>query len=152
VGCAGGLVADPRRVPRACTALAGALGRARPGVGVAAGGGVGVGLLVAIFVSNLPDAIGASADLRAAGHGPGTIRRLWLVVAAACRLATVGGFAVGDATSGDLRAAINGFAAGALLVVLVDSMVPEARARAGPPAGLVTVLSFALAAGLSGLS
>lgn len=46
------------------------------GIGVAAGGGVGVGLLVAIVVSNLPEAIGASADLRAAGHGPGTIRRL----------------------------------------------------------------------------
>ena len=122
------------------------------GIGLAAGEGVGVGLLVAIFVSNLPEAIGASADLRAAGHGPGTIRHLWLIVAVACTLATVGGFAVGDATSGGLQAAINGFAAGALLVMLVDSMVPEARAKAGPRAGLVTVLGFALAAALSGLS
>jgi ZIP family zinc transporter len=122
------------------------------GIGIAADEGVGVGLLVAIFVSNLPEAIGGSADLRKAGRGPRTIRRLWLVVAAVCTLAAVAGFAIADATSGDLRAAINGFAAGALLVMLVDSMVPEARSEAGRPAGLVTVLGFALAAGLSGLS
>ena len=122
------------------------------GIGIAAGEGVGVGLLVAIFVSNLPEAIGGSADLREAGHGPGTIRRLWLTVAVVCTLATVAGFAIADGTSGDLQAAINGFAAGALLVMLVDSMVPEARSEAGPAAGLVTVLGFALAAGLSGLS
>ena len=122
------------------------------GIGIAAGEGVGVGLLVAIFVSNLPEAIGGSVDLRAAGHGPRTIRRLWLVVAAVCTLAAVAGFAIADATSGDLQAAINGFAAGALLVMLVDSMVPEARSEAGRPAGLMTVLGFALAAGLSGLS
>jgi zinc transporter, ZIP family len=72
------------------------------GIGIAAGEGVGVGLLVAIFVSNLPEAIGASADLREAGRKPGTIRRLWLVVAGACTLATAAGFALADATSGDL--------------------------------------------------
>jgi ZIP family zinc transporter len=121
------------------------------GIGLA-GEGVGVGLLVAIFVSNLPEAIGASTDLRAAGRPRGVIRRLWLVVAAVCTLAAGAGFALADATFGDLQAGINGFAAGALLVMLVDSMIPEARAKAGTPAGLVTVLGFAVAAGLSGLS
>jgi ZIP family zinc transporter len=119
------------------------------GIGIAAGEGVGVGLLVAIFVSNLPEAIGASTDLRKAGRGPATIRRLWLVVAGVCTLATVAGFALADATSGDLQAAINGFAAGALLVMLIDSMIPEAARKAGPPAGLVTVVGFAVAAALS---
>jgi zinc transporter, ZIP family len=122
------------------------------GIALAAGEGVGVGLLVAIFVSNLPEAIGASTDLRAAGHAPATIRRLWLVVAVACTVATLAGFALADATSGDLQAAINGFAAGALLVMLVDSMIPEARAKGGAPAGLLTALGFAVAAALSGLS
>jgi ZIP family zinc transporter len=119
------------------------------GIGIAAGEGVSASLLVAIFVSNLPEAIGASADLRAAGRRPGTIRRLWLVVAGVCTLATAAGFALADATSGDLQAAINGFAAGALLVMLIDSMIPEAARRAGRPAGLVTVVGFAVAAGLS---
>jgi zinc transporter, ZIP family len=119
------------------------------GIGIAAGQGVSASLLVAIFVSNLPEAIGASTDLRDAGRRPGTIRRLWLVVAAVCTLATVVGYALADATSGDLQANINGFAAGALLVMLVDSMIPEAARKAGRPAGLVTVVGFAVAAALS---
>ena len=47
------------------------------------------------------------------------------------------------------RAAANGFAAGALLVMLVDSMIPEATSKSGRVAGLATTLGFALAAGLS---
>jgi ZIP family zinc transporter len=122
------------------------------GIGIAAGDGVGVSLLVAIFVSNLPEAIGASTDLRAAGLRRRTIRRLWLAVAAVCTLASVAGYGLADVTGGDLLAAIDGFAAGALLVMLVDSMIPEATRDAGRVAGLVTVLGFAVAAGLSGLS
>jgi zinc transporter, ZIP family len=122
------------------------------GIGIAAGDGVSVGLLVAIFVSNLPEAIGASTDLRRAGRRPATIRRAWAVLAAVCTLATLAGFALADAASGDLQAAINGFAAGALLVMLVDTMIPEATDKAGRTAGLVTVLGFAVAAGLSGIS
>jgi ZIP family zinc transporter len=122
------------------------------GIGIAAGDGVSVGLLVAIFVSNLPESIGASDDLRAAGHSPSAIRRIWIGIAAVCTLAGVAGYALADAVSGDAQAAINGFAAGALLVMLVDSMVPEAREKAGRSAGLASVLGFAVAAGLSGLS
>ena len=122
------------------------------GIGIATGDGVGVGLLVAIFVSNLPESIGASDDLRAAGHSPGAIRRLWVGIATVCTLAGVAGYALADAASGDAQAVINGFAAGALLVMLVDSMIPEAREKAGPGAGLASVLGFAVAAGLSGLS
>ena len=55
-------------------------------------------------------------------------------------------------TSGEFKAAIDGFAAGALLVMLVDSMIPEARKDGGRSAGLATVLGFALATGLSALS
>jgi len=119
------------------------------GIGLAAGEGISVSLLAAIFVSNLPEAIGGSTDLRASGMRPATIRWLWLVVAVACTIATVAGYALGDATGGDFRAAIDGFAAGALLVMLVDSMIPEATKKAGELAGLVTVLGFAVAAGLS---
>jgi ZIP family zinc transporter len=119
------------------------------GIGIAAGEGVSLSLLVAIFVSNLPEAIGASSDLRDAGHRPRSIRLLWVAVAVVCTLATVFGYGLADVTSGDLQAAVNGFAAGALLVMLVDSMIPEAARKAGRPAGLVTVVGFAVAAALS---
>jgi ZIP family zinc transporter len=122
------------------------------GLGIAAGEGVSVGLLVAIFVSNLPEAIGSSSDMRAAGTRPAAIRRLWLLVALVCTVATVIGYAVADNVSGNVNAAVDGFAAGALLVMLVDSMIPEAVRKGGNVSGLVTVLGFAVAAALSSLS
>lgn len=121
------------------------------GIGLAAGQGVSVALLVSIFVSNLPEAIGSAADMRDSGKSGGFIVGLWTAVAAVCAVATVGGYALADVVTGDWQAAINGFAAGALLVMLVDSMVPEAREKAGDIAGLATVLGFAIAAGLSNL-
>ncbi len=122
------------------------------GIGLATGQGISVALLVAIFVSNLPEGVGSAADMRAAGKSPTAVIKLWLVVAAVCALATVGGFAVADLVGGDVRAGINGFAAGALLVMLVDSMIPESKKKAGDYAGLATVLGFAVAAGLSNLT
>src|SRR5262245_63097766 len=52
------------------------------GIGIAAGEGVSVGLLVAIFVSNLPEAIGSAIDMREAGTAVRSIRLLWLGLAA----------------------------------------------------------------------
>lgn len=119
------------------------------GLGIASGGGVSVALIMAIFVSNLPEAIGSASEMRAGGKPGRWILRLWVGVAALCALATPAGFLIADAVGGRLLAVIDGFAAGALLVMLVDSMIPEAASRAGRTAGLVTVLGFALAWALS---
>lgn len=118
------------------------------GIGIASGKGVGIGLLVAIFVSNLPEAIGSASQMRSAGSGDRDILRLWLGVGVVCAVASVAGYGLADAVSGDFKAAVDGFAAGALIVMLVDSMIPEARG-AGRAAGLVTTLGFAVAAALS---
>jgi ZIP family zinc transporter len=122
------------------------------GLGLALGDGVSVGLLAAIFVSNLPEAIGSASAMRAAGRRPGPIRRLWVLIALGCTIATVIGYALADVTGGDLQAAIDGFAAGALLVMLIDSMIPEAARQAGRGGGLVTVFGFAVAAALTGIA
>jgi ZIP family zinc transporter len=122
------------------------------GIGLAAGAGVSVSLLVAVFVSNLPEAIGSASAMEKSGTPRGKILRLWIGVAILCMLATVLGYAVADVTADNMRAVINGFAAGALLVMLIDSMIPDARKKAGRVAGLLTVLGFAVAAGLSGIS
>ena len=119
------------------------------GIGLASGEAVSVGLVCAIFVSNLPEAIGSASAMRGAGRGARPIVGLWGGVAVLCALATLGGFALGDAVSGELRAGVDGFAAGALIVMLVDSMIPEATEDAGRQAGLLAVLGFALAAALS---
>jgi len=121
------------------------------GTSLAASGEIGVSLLVAIFVSNLPEALGSAEQMHGAGTSRSAILRLWLLVAAFCVAATGIGYLAGEAVSGDARAALDGFAAGALLVMLIDSMIPDARAEAGRAAGLITVLGFALAAGLSNM-
>lgn len=122
------------------------------GIGLATGHGVSVALLVAIFVSNLPEGIGSASDMRTAGRSTAAVVKLWVAVAVVCALATLGGYAIADIAGGELKAGIDGFAAGALLVMLVDSMVPEATKKAGNRAGLATVLGFAVAAALSNLS
>jgi ZIP family zinc transporter len=122
------------------------------GIGIAAGNGVSIALLGAIFVSNLPEAIGGASEMRGAGTSPTQIRRLWIAVAVVCTLGCVGGWAIADVSGNNFTGAVNGFAAGALLVMLVDTMIPAAREKFGRRAGLVTTLGFAVATGLSGLS
>jgi ZIP family zinc transporter len=121
------------------------------GLGLAGGEKVSVGLLAAIFISNLPEAIGSASSMREAGDPGAKVLRLWLAVAAVCALATGAGFALGDNLTGDLQGGVDGFAAGALLVMLTDSMIPEAR-KAGRTAGLATAFGFAVAAALSGVT
>ena len=104
------------------------------GIGVASGGAVSISLLVAIFVSNLPEAIGSADDLKRAGRPASHILAGWLLQAFA---------------GNEFQGGIDGFAAGALLVMLVTSMIPESTEKAGRQAGLAAVLGFAVGAGLS---
>jgi zinc transporter, ZIP family len=122
------------------------------GLGIALGDGVSAGLLAAIFISNLPEAIGSATDMHGAGRSRRDVVVLWAGVAVICTLASGIGFAIADGASDTLKGGINGFAAGALLVMLVDSMIPEATRQAGRTTGLITTLGFAVAAGMSGIS
>jgi len=122
------------------------------GLGIALGDGVSAGLLAAIFVSNLPEAIGSATAMHGAGRSRRDVIVLWAGVAAICTVASGIGFAIADTASDTLKGGINGFAAGALVVMLVDSMIPEATRQAGRTTGLITTLGFAVAAGMSGIS
>ncbi|KDA05180.1 membrane protein [Microbacterium sp. CH12i] len=119
------------------------------GIGLASGHGVSVALIIAIIVSNLPESIGSAADLLDGGMKRSRVLTLWAGVAVVCALATIAGAALADAVGPEFRAGASGFAAGALLVMLVDSMIPDAQSKAKESTGLATVLGFALAAGLS---
>jgi len=122
------------------------------GIGLATGKGVSVALLVAIFISNLPEAIGSASDMRSAGKSRKDVVTLWVTVTVVCALATLVGYVIAQLVGGGVKAGVDGFAAGALLVMLTDSMIPEAKTKTGNRAGLVTVLGFAVAAGLSNLT
>lgn len=122
------------------------------GIGLATGKGVSVALLVAIFISNLPEAIGSASDMRRSGKPRRAVLTLWMAVSVLCAIATLVGYLIAQLVGGGVKAAIDGFAAGALLVMLTDSMIPEAKEKVGNRAGLITVLGFAVAAGLSNLT
>ena len=119
------------------------------GIGMRIGPGVSVGLLAAVFVSNLPESIGSATEMREAGVPRRRVLTLWTAIAVTCALASPAGYVLAGAVSPELQAALSGFAAGALLVMLVDEMIPQARTRAGDAAGLWTVLGFAVGAALS---
>ncbi|WP_370616996.1 ZIP family metal transporter [Mumia sp. Pv 4-285] len=119
------------------------------GLGIAEGGGVSVALLVAIFVSNLPEAVGSATDMREAGSPVRHVLLLWTAVAVVCMLATAGGYAAAEITAGPFVGLVDGFAAGALLVMLVGAMIPEAQSKIHEKAGLAAVVGFAVAAALS---
>jgi ZIP family zinc transporter len=119
------------------------------GIGIADGHGVSLALLVAIFVSNLPEAIGSATDMKSARRSSRWILLLWTAIAILCAVATIVGYQLQEIAGAQWRGGINGFAAGALLVMLVGSMIPEATQKAGEKAGLAAVLGFAVAAGLS---
>jgi ZIP family zinc transporter len=116
------------------------------GLTLVTGGGVSASFVVAVFLSNLPESISASSGLERAGHRKRWIYGLWLAIAAASAIAAGIGYAVlGDAT-GNTLAFVNAFAAGAILCMLADTMIPKAFKEGGDKVGLVTVMGFALAA------
>jgi ZIP family zinc transporter len=119
------------------------------GLTFAGGEGVGIAFLVAVFLSNLPEGIAGTAGLLKGGWERGRILRLWLiVVAASAGAALIGGSVLAD-IGGEFHAFILGFAGGAILTMLADSLIPEAFEHAGKQAGLLTTLGFGLSFALT---
>ena len=120
------------------------------GVSLIGGGGVGVAVVAAVFLSNIPESLSASAGMKATGRSTRYILGLWLAVTLASTVAAALGFGVLSGADPAVTAAIQAFAAGAILTMLADTMVPEAVEHAGALVGLLTVLGFAAAFLLSG--
>jgi ZIP family zinc transporter len=115
------------------------------GLGILEGGTVSIAMLVAIFISNLPEAVAGTTGMKAGGWSNGKILGLWLAIAVLCAGFTVAGFAFFGNASPFTLAFVNTFAAGAILTMLANSMMPEAFEHGGKLAGLVTVLGFSTA-------
>ena len=118
------------------------------GIGLAMGGSIRVAFLAAVFVSNLPEGVAGTVNLAAAGHSRRNVLWMWIVLVLISAASAVLGYALirWVPTDGDV---IQAFAAGAVLVMLADAMMPEAFEHGGRLVGLFTVLGFAAAAALS---
>jgi ZIP family zinc transporter len=112
---------------------------------------VGVAVLAAVFLSNLPESLSSATGMRMAGHSTGYVLAVWAIVVIVGGASAALGYGLLDGASDDAIALIQAFAGGAVLTMLVDTMIPEAYRRGGNAVGLVTVLGFALAYLLSTL-
>lgn len=119
------------------------------GVSLVGGGGVATPVVVAVFLSNVPESLSAAKGLMKAGHSRRYVLGLWTAVMLASAVAAAVGYALLGDVSGNVVAVIEAFAAGAILTMLADTMMPEAFQHGGATVGLVTVLGFALAFYLS---
>lgn len=114
-------------------------------------GNVSIAMLAAVFLSNLPEAMSATSGLVRAGTSRGRLFLLWGGTTLVSAIAAGVGYAALGAASPAMIAVVQAFAGGALLTMLVDTMIPEATEFGGPVTGLVTVLGFAAAFGLSAI-
>jgi len=112
-------------------------------------GVVPVAVVVGVFVSNVPESLSATSGLREAGWTSGRLLGMWSAVVAASVLAAAAGWWALDAMPGADGSFALAFAAGALLVMLADTLMPEAFELGGREAGLLTALGFALGFALS---
>jgi zinc transporter, ZIP family len=114
-------------------------------------GGVSVALLVGVALSNLPEGMSSSAGLKVAGWAQGRVMRMWLIVVAVSAAAAAAGYALLDPRSGRAAALVQAFAAGALLAMLANSLLPEAYEVEGLLTGPLVVTGFAVSLALSAL-
>ncbi len=115
------------------------------GLGMSGGEEVSLAMLVAVFVSNLPEAIAGSTGMKDSGWKSAKIIGRWLAIAVFCALASVAGYSLFTETPVRWLAFIQAFAGGAILMMLANSMIPEAYEHSGKIAGVATVLGFFLA-------
>jgi ZIP family zinc transporter len=122
------------------------------GLSILHGGAVSIATVAAIFLSNLPEGISSSAGMRKSGRSAGYVFGVWIAIAIACGLSSLAGYVIFGSFSPEVVAATTAVAAGAMLTMIVDTMIPEAFAETHNWAGLITVIGFLTAFSLSELA
>jgi ZIP family zinc transporter len=114
------------------------------GLGFALGEGVSVAFVAAIMVSNIPQGVAGTLALEAAGTSARKVFAMWAALTVACAATAGLGFVLADnVPHGGLYA--SGFAGGAVLTMLADSMMPEAFQHGGRSVGVITVMGYLVA-------
>jgi ZIP family zinc transporter len=122
------------------------------GLSMLKGGVVSTVAVAAIFLSNVPEGLSSSAGMKKAGRSPTYVFGIWGGIALVSGFASLVGYTVFQHFSSEVVAATTAVAAGAILAMLVDTMIPEAFEVAHNFAGLITVAGFLAAFALSRLS
>ena len=119
------------------------------GLGMLDGSGVSTVTVAAIFISNNPEVLSSSAVMKRNGRSAGFIFGVWVAIALVSCLAALAGYSIFDTMSNEVRAATTAVAAGAILAMIADTMIPEAFEETHDLAGLITAAGFLCAFALS---
>jgi ZIP family zinc transporter len=119
------------------------------GTSLLAGKGVSVVAVVAVFLSNVPEGLSSAAGMRRAGRSASYIYGVWGGIAIASGIAAAVGYLALAGAPAEYVAAVTAVAAGAILAMIADTMIPEAFETAHEYAGLVTVAGFLVAFALT---
>ena len=121
------------------------------GLTLLGGEGVSAAFLAAVFLSNLPESIAATSGFQKAGRSSRWVIGLWVAIVLVSGLAALAGYGLLQDASGTAVAVVDAFAAGAILTMLADTMMPEAFDHGGKLVGLATTFGFAVAFAISAL-
>jgi ZIP family zinc transporter len=119
------------------------------GMSIAIGGSVNLAFLAAVFISNLPEGIAGSINLEASGYSRRTILSMWGMLVALSAVCAGLGYAIIQRVPTLDGVYAQSFAAGAMMVMLTDAMMPEAYENGGKLVGLFAVFGFLTSAVLS---
>ncbi|MFF0886700.1 ZIP family metal transporter [Streptomyces sp. NPDC003456] len=119
------------------------------GVSLLDGGAVSLVTVAAVFISNIPEGLSSSAGMKKAGRGKRYVFAVWGAIAAASTVSAILGYVVLGGFSDTVIAGVTAVAAGAILAMIADTMIPEAFEEAHLAIGLVTVGGFLVSFALS---
>jgi zinc transporter, ZIP family len=114
------------------------------GIQLAVGSAISPAFLTAVMASNIPQAIAPSADLAESGRTWAQVAGMWVVVALMCGVAGAAAYLLGVRVPGDTGSRVAAFAAGGLLAMLTNSLIPFSFTRGGLLTGVWTAAGFAL--------
>ena len=115
------------------------------GLTISQSGAVGAAYLAAVLISNVPEALSSTSGLVEGGWRTSRILGMWTAIAVVSAIASAIGYVAFRDASPDVVAFTLAFAAGAILTMLADEMMPEAYRHGGKLVGVVTTLGFVLA-------
>lgn len=102
------------------------------GIGLVAGQGLGVLMMVAVFLSNLPEGLSGAADMMdptigtAEQYSPRKSLVLWASLTLVCTASSLAGYAIFGHSPQSTIAFMLALAAGAILTMVAHTMIPEA--------------------------
>lgn len=112
------------------------------GLSFLTGGGLSLPIFAAIFISNVPEGLSSTAGMKNAGRSARYVFGIWGGIAVACGLSAIAGYLLLAGAPPTTLAFVNALAAGAILAMITDTMIPEAFEEAALYSGLLTTLGF----------